>query len=134
MNHPQTRAEALYKWSCLAQCYLYCAGFTNISDGQMLKMVSDAMDQGLLDEECTVKSGAYLMQFFTGKKYFVDKQKITSIENIKNPTPVFYGLNGKDGHAVVVENGKIVFNPLSYSKNVMEGKPTSARFITLTNG
>lgn len=130
MTHPQSKAYALYKWSCLAQCYLYCIGFDNISDGQMLKMVSDAMDQGVIDKECTVTSAAWLCEFFTGHKYFVDKQPINSIKDIHELTPVLYSINGKDGHFVVVKDGQIVFDPLSYSNNVLNGQPISARYIT----
>ena len=129
---PQSKAEAIGKWGCLAFCYLFCAGYRDVSEGQLMKMVSDAMDQGLLDEECTVLSAAKFLNFFTGKKYFVDKQPITTIENIKEATPVlYYNERTGKGHFVVVEDGKVVYNSLKRSISVEEGKPTSARFITL---
>ena len=130
MNNPQTVALNIGNYGCLAMCYLYCIGFNNVSDSTMIKMVADALSQGILSDDCSVKSGAWLCEYFTGKKYFVDKQKITDISNIKNPTPVFYGINGKDGHCVVVADGKIVFNPLRYSNNVINGQPVLARFIS----
>lgn len=130
MSNPQSKAIMIGKNSCLAMCYIYCIDGKEKSDGTILKMISDAMDQGILDEECFVMSAAYLMEFFSGKKYFVDKQSITSIDKIKDPTPVFYSIDGKTGHWVVVANGKIVYNPLIISKNVNLGKPISARLIT----
>lgn len=130
MKNPQTRAEMIGKYSCLAMCYLYCVGIEPKSDGEMIKYISAAMDKGLLDAECTVLSAANLLRHFTGKEYLVTKEKITDIENIKEPTPVRYTNNGY-GHWVVVQNGKIVFNSLAHSVCVEKGKPTEARVIKL---
>lgn len=129
MKHPQSRAKVIAEESCLVQCYLYCGGYKTISDGQMLKMVSDAMDHNLVDDECTVLSAARLLNFFTSKKWYVEKKDITDIKGIIEPTPVLFSINGHTGHFVVVENGKIVFDPLIYSTCVTSGKPISARIL-----
>ena len=132
MKNPQTKAETIGKWGCLAFCYLYCIGYKDVSDGQLIKMVSDAIDQGIIDKDCTVNNARNFIKFFTNKNCFVDKQPIKEISKIKDATPVLYSMDGgKSGHFVVVENGKIVYNPLSYSRNVEKGVPISARFITV---
>lgn len=130
MKNPQTRAEIIGKYGCLAMCYLYCAGICPESEGEMIKHISGAMDKGLLDEECTVLNASKLLEHFTGKSFFVEKKAISDIKKIKEATPVRYVYNGK-GHWVVVEDGKIVFNSIENSSCVKNGKPDSARVITL---
>lgn len=130
MKTPQTRAETIGKYGCLAMCYLYCVGIGPEKDGTMIEYVSRAMDAGLLDDECTVLDASRYLQHFTGKWYDVIKKDITDISDIKDPTPVRYSYNGR-GHWVVVEDGKIVFNPLQESVRVANGAPDSARIIRL---
>jgi len=129
---PQTRALAIGKWGCLAMCYIYCAGVEPDDPEEYIRLVSHAMDEGLLDEECTVLSASKLLKFVSGKDYYVGKKDVDekNIKDIKEPTPVRFSYYGS-GHWVVVENGEIAFNPLSYSKSVEKGRPTSARPITL---
>lgn len=130
MKNPQTRAEIIGKYGCLAMCYLYCVGICPESEGEMIKHISGAMDKGLLDEECTVLNAGKLLEHFTGKRFFVEKKTISDIKKIKEATPVRYVYNGK-GHWVVVEDGKIVFNSIANSVCVKNGKPDSARVISL---
>lgn len=130
MKNPQTRAEMIGKYGCLAMCYLYCVGVAPESEGEMIKHVSTAMDKGLLDEECTVLNASKLLEHFTGKKFTVTKKAISDIKNIQEATLVRYAYNGK-WHWVVVENGKIVFNSIANSVCVKYGKPDSARIISL---
>ena len=40
-------------------------------------------------------------------------------------------MRGKVGHWVGVEEGKVVFNSLTYSRCLEEGKPTECRIIKL---
>lgn len=129
MKNPQTRAITIGKFGCLAMCYLYCMGICPESEGEMIKHVSTAMDKGLLDEECTVLNASKLLEYFTGKKWSVTKKEITDIDEIKEATPVRFTYNG-NGHWVVVENGRIVFNSIADSVCVAKGHPTTARIIT----
>lgn len=127
---PQTRAEAIGKYGCLAMCYLYALGIEGTA-GDYLMMVSDAMDDGLLDSECTVLDGAEYINRFAGKgRFTVRKQDIADISGIKARTPVRYDYSGRS-HWVVVEDGKIVFNPLESSVCVARGRPVTARVIEL---
>jgi hypothetical protein len=60
----------------------------------------------------------------------LEKVQIKDIKKIKEKTIVKF-TNGKNGHWVVVENGKVVFNSLQYSNCVEKGKATEARIIKI---
>lgn len=128
MNYPQTRAKQIGNYGCLAMCYLYCVGRAT-ADWEYIKLVSDAMDEGLLDGECTVLDAPAYLEAFTGKKYNVEKEVCVDISKIKNATPVRYDYNGSY-HWVVVQNGKIVFNSIANSLCVNKGRPSTMRVIT----
>lgn len=141
-NYPQTFAmdvakniKAIGEYGCLAMCYLYCVGIDgDCSD--YIRSVSNAMNQGLLDSECTVLDASKYLEYFTGRKFKVSKKNVKDISEITSPTPVRYKYNGHC-HWVVVENGKIVFNSLANSQCVTKGqldqnsKNPNARFISL---
>ncbi len=137
MIYPQTLAgklqkniEQIAKNGCLAMCYLYCLGIECSGYGY-IGYVSDAIDFGYLDKECTVLDADKYLGFFAGiDRFKVLKKNISSIFEIKDRTPVCYEY-GKNRHWVVVENGKIVFNSLANSQCVSRGKPVEARVITL---
>ncbi len=130
MKNPQTRALMIGKYGCLAMCYLYCMGIMPDTEGEMIKHVSTAIDKGLLDSECTVLNASALLEHFTGKKWHVVKKDVTDIDEIREAAPVRFDYNG-NGHWVVVENGRIVFNSIADSVCVAKGHPTTARIITL---
>lgn len=90
-----------------------------------------ALNRKCLDDEGFVLDAERLLNYITGKRFKVTKKAITGIEDIIKPTPVWYSIDGKSGHWVVVANGKIVFNPLEVSRNVNQGKPRDARIIEL---
>ena len=129
MIYPQTKAIAIGKWGCLAMCYIYCMGIED--EGEMLRLISKAMDKGILDGECTVLNAGALLEFVSGKKYSVIKKPITTIKNIKSATPVRFKTDDGCGHWVVVRNGQIVFNSLLNSVQVSKGKPVDSRPISL---
>lgn len=137
MKYPQTKAELLAKNiqaiadnGCLAMCYLYCIGLVD-SEYNIIGILSEAMDMGLLEKDCFVSDADKFLNAYCGaNKVKVIKKDITSLEEITGDfTPVRFDYNGKN-HWVVVENGRIVFNPRMYSKCVNFGRPTTARIIT----
>lgn len=137
MKYPQTTAqviaencEAIGKWGCLAMCYAYCVGIQPDDEAEYIRLVSSAMDARIIDEECTVFNASAYLEWLTGRTFSVTKKDISTIENIKEATPVRYVYNGK-GHWVVVENGRIVFNSIMNSVCVTKGKPSSARIMKL---
>jgi hypothetical protein len=126
MIYPQTFAEEIAdnikpiaKYGCLAMCYLYCVGIEDTLE--MIRIISDCMKKGILDNECTVTNARRYLQYVTGKNYDVTKEQFNDLKKVKG-YPVRYVYNGK-GHWVVVDNGKIVFNSLINSQCVTKGKP-----------
>lgn len=143
MNYPQTEAmnlsvvfpecerlKQIANNSCLAMCYLHCIGIEAESIPNYLRYITDSMDKGFLDSDCTVLNAEKFLKHFSGKEFSVIKKDVSKIDNIKKLTPVRFDFNNKQ-HWVVVENGRIVFNPLLNSLCVAKGKPTTARIINL---
>ena len=141
MKNPQTLAEELYKhfptqklkaikdYACCAFSLIYWLGL-DLSDIDTIMLVSDLMNEKALDVDCTVY-WAECIRKITGREMLsLEKKNITSIKNIKEKTIVKFN-RGNIGHWVVCENGKVVFNSLSYSRCVEEGKPTEARIIKI---
>lgn len=138
MFNPQTKAsllsffknclEEIGENGCLAFTYLWATGYKG-SEADYILQVAQAMDADLLTHDSWVKDANQLIKFYSGKNADVTKQKISSIENIIEPTPVLFRAPGKEGHWVGVANGKIEFNSLSRSINVEEGAPVEARVI-----
>lgn len=144
MNHPQTLAEELYKhfptpklksikdYACCAFTLLWWLGI-DCDDTTAIMTVSDLIKSHALDEDCTVYWGECIRQLTGREMESLERPQITSIKKIKERTIVRF-MNGKNGHWVGVENGKVVFNSLAYSKCVAEGKPTEARIIKIKGG
>lgn len=129
MMFPQSYATKFFNGVCLALCYLYCSEKKVDSELEATLLCLNALDKGLLEEDGTVKSAYDLLKFYDGNSYDVFKKDISSISDIKEPTPVRYYAKGFIPHWVVVENGKIVFNPLLNSNSVNKGRPETARII-----
>ena len=127
MIYPQTFAsevskniDAIGKYGCLAMCYLYCVGIRD-NALEYIRILSDCMNKGILDNECTVLNASRFLEYVTGKRYDVTKEQFNDLKKVKC-YPVRYVYNGH-GHWVVVDNGKIVFNSLINSQCVTKGKP-----------
>ena len=141
MKNPQSLAEELYKhfptpklkaikdYACCAFSLIYWLGI-DCSDVEAVMLVSDLMKHNALDVDCTVIWSLCIKQLTGREMLSLEKKSITTIKNIKEKTIVKF-TNGKFSHWVVVENGKVVFNSLKYSKCVSEGKPTEARIIKI---
>lgn len=141
MNHPQTFAEELYKHFPTAKLKSIkenaCCAFTLIwwlgidpSDIDAIMLVSDLMKEHALDEDCTVYWAECIRQLTGRDLESLEKKKITGIKNIKEKTIVKYS-RGNNGHWVGVQEGKIVFNSLTYSRCVEDGKPTECRILKI---
>lgn len=140
MKNPQKLAKELMKIktieiqsknACCAYVFLWCLGIEP-DDMEAIKLVDEAIIKGYIEPDCTVlwaKWGAAL----TGRNIIIEKVTISTIKGIKERTPVWYTIDGKNGHWVGVQNGKIVFDPygIGLSENVRKGKPASMRRITV---
>ena len=91
------------------------------NETEYIRILSDCMNKGILDNECTVLNASRFLEYVTGKRYEVTKEQFNDLKKVKC-YPVRYVYNGR-GHWVVVENGKIVFNSLINSQCVTKGKP-----------
>lgn len=141
MKHPQTLAEELYKrfptqklksikdYACCIFTLIWWLGL-DLSDTDAIMLVADLMKENALDVDCTVY-WAECIRRITGREMLsLEKKQITTIKNIKEKTIVRF-MRGKVGHWVGVEEGKVVFNSLTYSRCLEEGKPTECRIIKL---
>lgn len=138
MLYPQTYAEriagnirSIADFSCCALTFIWCMNL-DPDNAEALKIVSDAIDAGVLKKDCTVKWEEF-GKWLTGRKVEVNYRNIQSLEDIKNlrgRIPVRYDHNGKS-HWVGVEDGEIRFNSLVTSVCVNKGKPVTARIITM---
>lgn len=123
----QDLAASIGAGGCLFFCYLYCSGaYTSESDA--LKKAAEAIENGTIEKDCTVSHPERIFYENAGRRVRILRKKISSLDEIKEKTPVNF-VNGQFNHWVVVENGKIVFNSLEKSVCVAKGKPTEARII-----
>lgn len=136
MKYPQDVAESIAnrcsiigKNACLAFTYIWCL-YLDCENGEAIKIVSDNMRKGNIEEDCTVKAEPFL-EALTGRKYSVEKRKIKSLDELKNIArcAVLFSKNGVTGHWVGVEHGEVAFDSKSYSDNLENGKPISARIL-----
>lgn len=113
---------------CLFYSYLYCVGIEFVNAEDAFEEADKRRRQGILADDGTVLDAEKLLGASTGQRMSVTKKDITSIDGIRNRTPVRYDYNGHS-HWVVVENGRIVFNSIENSQCVKYGKPVTARII-----
>lgn len=132
INCPQTAIQEFNNNTCLFMCYIYCCGLVPDTLEGWLDYYIRALKAKCIGEDGFILDAEKLIFCLTGRKVSVTKKTIQSIEEVTGPYPVMYSMNGgKSGHFVVVENGKIVFNPLEVSQNVNKGEPVSMREIRL---
>jgi hypothetical protein len=123
----QSKAKMIGEYGCLAMCYIYCSGIKE-DFAHYMDLISKTMDMRILDSDCTVLSAQRFIKYVSGRNAQITKKAISTIEDIKEKTPVRFSRNGFS-HWVVVENGQIVFDSLDSSKCVKYGTVDSARII-----
>ena len=140
MKHPQSlcweikskltpeRLETIYKYGCCAFVLLWCLGIES-DDFQSIELVSDMIDAGVIEKDCTVH-WVEACKFLTGRKITVEFKDIKTLSGLKDRTPVRYDYKGKS-HWVGVVRGMLAFNPLENSQCVEKGRPVTARIIKL---
>lgn len=126
---PDKKLKAIKDFACCAFCLIWYLDL-NPSDIEAIMLVSDLMDAGALDEECTVYWASAVKKLAKVDLKKLEKIEINTIKGIKEKTIVRYKKENI-GHWVGVKNGKVVFNPLSNSVCVKEGKPSEKRVLTI---
>lgn len=141
MKHPQTLAEILYKFfpttmlksiktnACCAFALIWWLDI-DCDDIDAIIMVADLIKRKDLDPDCTVYWAKCIKTLSGRELESLEKVPITDIKKIKGRAIVRY-TRGAYGHWVGVEDGKVVFNSLEYSRCVEEGKPEQMRVIKL---
>lgn len=135
----QDMARVIGSSGCLAFAYANIAetvmneGWDPSNYACQLKLfadVFDAMESGLLDEDCFVKDAEkYLHYLDNSHKYKVTKKDITSLSEVANSMgAVRFDHQGKS-HWVGFAMGQIVFDSLSDSVCRKYGRPTTARIV-----
>ena len=125
----QERLKIIGDNACCAFVCMWCMGIEP-TDIEAVRLVSDAMDAGVLEKDCTVKWTEFC-KWLTGKTYDVEFKPVRELRGIIDRTPVRYDYKGK-GHWVGVERGMICFNPLKTSRCVEKGTPVTSRILKLS--
>lgn len=142
MNHPQTLAGKLYNhfpsenlknikdYGCCIFVLLWCLGIEP-DDIEAIMLVDDLISEKAIDPDCTVQ-WAKAIKALTGREMnSIEFVEIKHLVGINERTPVRYNYDGK-AHWVGVEKGKVMFNPIEYSRCVEKGKPTTKRVIKIS--
>lgn len=133
-DYPQKVIYNIGKNSCLMMCYMFCMGVetdTKTYFQYCLDAVNAGEDKSGISSDCTVVNPEKFILWFSGRRVKVEKKVGCSLSHITGPYPVKFIARGYTPHFVVVENGKVVFDPLQTSCSVQYGKPESIRVITL---
>ena len=118
----QDKIKQLSDGLCLALCYTELWGIKN--DGDKLKIISEAVRQGYVQWDGTVKNPIGLAKL-CGRTEIKDIKKVSTYDG--NDTVVAnFAYNGYN-HFVLVKSGKVVWNSLDHSKCVDSGKIESYR-------
>lgn len=127
MKQIQDKIKQLVDGLCLALCYTELWGIKN--DGDKLKIIAEAVRQGYVGWDGTVKNPIGLAKLCGHME----------VKDIKNPTTyeghdtvvANFTYNGFN-HFVLVKDGEVVWNSIEHSKCVENGKIESFR-IPVTN-
>lgn len=129
----QERFEDLANNSCYALCLVeWMNRYRNMGltrPSQYFMLVIQGYANNWIDWDGTVTDPAAFLSYIDPKhkKYKVSWVKGANTTYATYPT--FYSIDGKTGHFVLTSNSKVVWNSLSYSRNVAKGKAISYRKI-----
>lgn len=136
LTHPQTLMESLANNMCLLSCYFYIAAKKvglEVTNYTVMKACIDAWRAEKVNDECYVSNPEALIKFWTGEKASVshvnDQQEIVNYLRSGDMVIAKYSIDGKNGHFVVMQNNKIIFNSLESSRTVDKGTVVSLRVV-----
>lgn len=148
MKNPQTTAQELYEVfkipmfkpiadsACCVLTLMWCLHMEKLTDFEAIEKTHEMIKAKAIKSDCTVK-WYDAVEYLTGRPLRgVEFKDISSLKGIKERTPVLFRAPTDDPdkpseHWVGVENGRIRFNALVYSKTVATGKPAEARILKL---
>lgn len=118
----QDKIKQLSDGLCLALCYTELWGIKN--DGDKLKIISEAVRQGDVQWDGTVKNPIGLAKL-CGRTEIKDIKRASTYDG-HDTVVANFAYNGYN-HFVLVKDGKVVWNPLENSVCVNQGKIESYR-------
>lgn len=127
MENIQEKMKALFGGSCYAYCLCKLFG-DNPSLPEMTQLILKGWQRGYIENDGFVSFPVQFINMINPDADIKDvvKVNIDHIAYIKDPTIVEYVYNG-GSHFVIVENGRVIFDPSGDSNTVRNGKAVSLR-------
>ena len=122
MKQIQDKLKEMADGLCLALCYTELWGIHN--DGDKLKIIAEAIRQGYVEWDGTVKNPVELARL-CGHTEVINIKKSATYDG-HDTVPANFTHNGFN-HFVLVKDGEVVWNSLEHSKCVENGKIESYR-------
>ena len=124
----QSQMKELFGHSCCAYCYIYLRLKTDNAK-RLTSELFNAWELGYVRDDGFVSKPVQLLYSLGITVRDIQIVPIDSIKDMKKATIVEYKLSkdAKASHFVVVENGKVVFDPAGDSNTVKNGIPVSYR-------
>ena len=121
--------------SCYALCLIEWLnkvnGVKNTRGSDYFYKVLDGYKLDYIDYDGTVVNPAAFLKVCDLKHRTFKVSYVSGPNTTEYVYPTFYSIDGKNGHFVLTDVHGIVWNPLSYSKNVTFGKQVSYRKIDI---
>ena len=131
MVNIQEKYATLLKNSCYAYCLCYLFDIER-DEWSWLEHIAVGVKAKAIDEDCYINDPCKFINILTGDTKYknVKKVKITNILDLPKNQKYIVEYNWIRGsHFVVVENGKVIFDPSGESESVKNGKPVSFRLF-----
>ena len=134
-NQIQDRFVTLANNSCYALCLIEWLNrlnnVKNMRGSEYFYKVIDGYKLDYIDYDGTVTNPAAFLKVCDLKHRTFEVTYCSGPNKLNEVYPTFYSIDGKNGHFVLTDVFGVVWNPLSYSKNVTYGKQTSYRKIDI---
>jgi hypothetical protein len=122
----QEEMKELWGNSCYAWCLVWLYS-ENTELTNMMKDIIKGIEKKYIDyPDCYVREPAKFVNMLLGFPRFRDVEKVYS-EPPKSVTTIVEWVNGEQSHFVVMQEGKVIFDPSGDSKTVRNGKISSWR-------
>lgn len=129
MRNIQEEMKELWGNSCYAWCLVWLYSDKSEITNMMSKIIQGIEKKYIDYPSCWVRKPVDFVNMLLGFNRFKDVEKVYS-EPPKNASVIVEWINGKQSHFVIMQDGKVVFDPSGNSKTVQNGKILSwRRFI-----
>lgn len=126
MRNIQEEMKELWGNSCYAWCLVWLF-YEKSEITNMMNQITKGIEKKYIDyPSCWVREPVKFVNMLLGSSRFRDVEKVYSQPPYNDPTIVEW-INGKQSHFVVMQEGKVIFDPSGDSKTVRNGKILSWR-------